>query len=232
VIASSLRLPAPSDGRSSACIWPILVGHPVDLPTAQPPGQLRARPSQPCGYLPQPPPLHDLPVGQRTRERTDTGRLTLDNGRRTPGRSDATPDTGQQFAWTGTRGHWMLAPDTGHRTPDTPDTGHRTLAEDADTVTKARPASAPPGPPRPTAARWTPTVPLGTAPAARSNHDGSAVGHRPARDCRSQYQAPARPPRRPSRASAHCCRVLDLDGTSGGQWDEGKLGCAGSAWLR
>jgi hypothetical protein len=29
---------------------------------------------------------------------------------------------------------------------------------------------------------------------------------------------------------AHCCRVLDLDGTRRGQWDEGKLRCAGSGW--
>jgi hypothetical protein len=27
---------------------------------------------------------------------------------------------------------------------------------------------------------------------------------------------------RPTGASAHCCRVLDLDGTSGGQWDYGR----------
>jgi hypothetical protein len=102
-------------------------------------------------------------------------------------------------------GHWTAVRVDRHARTLDARSGHRTLAEDADTVTKARPASAPSGPPRPTAARWTPTVSLGTAPAARSNHDGSAVGHLPARDCRSQYQAPARPPRRPSRASAHCC---------------------------
>jgi hypothetical protein len=33
-------------------------------------------------------------------------------------------------------------------------TGHRTLAEDVDRVTKARPASGPPGPPRRATARW------------------------------------------------------------------------------
>jgi hypothetical protein len=36
--------------------------------------------------------------------------------------------------------------------------------------------------------------------------------------------------RRPAGASAHCCRVLDLDGTSGGQWDYGKVRCAGLGW--
>jgi hypothetical protein len=30
--------------------------------------------------------------------------------------------------------------------------------------------------------------------------------------------------RRPAGASAHCCRVLDLDGTRRGQWDNGKVG--------
>jgi hypothetical protein len=76
--------------------------------------------------------LHDLtPVGQRTRERTDTGRP---HRTPTPGRSDAR--TGHR---TGTCGHWTLAPDT----------GRRTLAEDADRVTKARPASGSLGPTMP-----------------------------------------------------------------------------------
>src|SRR5215218_10290759 len=32
---------------------------------------------------------------------------------------------------------------------------------------------------------------------------------------------------RPAGASAHCCRVLDLDGTRRGQWDNGKVRGAG-----
>ena len=35
--------------------------------------------------------------------------------------------------------------------------------------------------------------------------------------------------RRPAGALAHCCRVLDWDGTRGGQWDYGKVRCAGRA---
>ena len=178
-----------------ACTRPILVGHAVELATAQPPPtttarstptprlaqhrlrQLRARgsdsgrrraghgrsgrprrlrPSQPYGCLP-----HRRAPGphfgrtQRTRQRTNTGRPhrtpTPDAGQRTPGRSDARTGHWTSVPWTGKRGHWSLAPDTGHRTPDT---GHRTLAEDVDRLTKARPASGPPGPPRRATARW------------------------------------------------------------------------------
>jgi hypothetical protein len=167
-----------------ACTRPILVGHAVELATAQPPPtttarskptprlaqhrlrQLRARgsdsgrrraghgrsgrprrprPSQPYGCLP-----HRRAPGphfgrtQRTRQRTNTGRR------------HRTPDSGHLDAQT-------PAPDTGHRSRgqasvDTgslaPDTGHRTLAEDVDRLTKARPASGPPGPPRRATARW------------------------------------------------------------------------------
>jgi hypothetical protein len=69
---------------------------------------------------------------------------TPDTGQRTPGRSDARTGHWTAVPWTGKRGHWSLAPDTGHRTP----------AEDVDRVTKARPASGPPGPPRRATARW------------------------------------------------------------------------------
>jgi hypothetical protein len=71
---------------------------------------------------------------------------TADAG--THGHRTATPDTDTWTlrhphrtpdAWTGTCGHWTLALDT----------GHRTLAEDADRVTTARPASGPPGPTTP-----------------------------------------------------------------------------------
>jgi hypothetical protein len=91
---------------------------------------------------------------QRTRQCSDTGRP-----HRTPdsGRPHRTPDSGHLDA--------RMAPDTGHpslgqasvdtgRSHRTPDTGHRTLAEDADRVTTARPASGPPRPPRRATARW------------------------------------------------------------------------------
>jgi hypothetical protein len=109
----------------------------------------------------------------------DTGR-----GRRTPGGSDARTGHWTADAWMGTRGHWTLAPDP----------GRRTLAEDADTVTKARPASAAPEP-----ARHRP----------RAGHQPCSCGQRLRRlasmtarrcttrqreDCLSHYQAAARPP--------------------------------------
>jgi hypothetical protein len=111
----------------------------------------RPRPSQPYGGLPTP--------RSRTSLRPDTADAatnrhrtpTPDAGQRTPGRSNARTGHWTPVPWTGKRGHWSLAPDTGHRTPDT---GHRTLAEDVDRLTKARPASGPPGPPRRATARW------------------------------------------------------------------------------
>src|SRR4029453_18912954 len=81
---------------------------------------------------------------QRTRQRTDTGRRTADTW--TLRRPYRTLDSGPVD-----RQAWTLVARTGHRTPDT---GHRTLAEDVDRVTKARPASGPPGPPRRATARW------------------------------------------------------------------------------
>jgi len=81
---------------------------------------------------------------------------TPDAGQRTPGRSDAR--TGH-----GSRGQASVDTGRSHRTPDT---GHRTLAEDADRVTKARPASGPPGPPRRGPRAGTPQPCSWTAPAA------------------------------------------------------------------
>ena len=80
---------------------------------------------------------------QRTRQPTDTGRppRTPDSGHRTSGRSDGT-------------GHWTPVAGTGKRGHWSPDTGRRTLAEGVDRLTKARPASGPPGPPRRATARW------------------------------------------------------------------------------
>jgi hypothetical protein len=69
-----------------------------------------------------------------------------------------TPDSGHLDAQTpapdtGQRSHGQASVDTG-RSHRTPDTGHRTPAEDADRVTKARPASGLPEPPRRATARW------------------------------------------------------------------------------
>ena len=105
---------------------------------------------------------------QRTRQRTNTGHRTPppDAGQRTPGRSDARTGHWTPVPWTGKRGHWSLAPDT----------GHRTLAEDVDRVTKARPASGPPGPPRRATARWE-AQPCSSGRRLRCStaHAGSAV---------------------------------------------------------
>jgi hypothetical protein len=105
-------------------------------------GRLRARPSQPCGYLPTAS-LHDLPVGHsghgsaRTPDTHPwTGHWTADTGR-----SDA--HTGHR---TASRGQARVDVVRSHRTPD--------AARDVDRVTKARPVSEPPGPPRLTAAAW------------------------------------------------------------------------------
>jgi hypothetical protein len=176
-------------------------------------GRRRSRPSQPCGYLPTAT-LHDLPV-----------RHSGHGSARTPDTSPWTPDGGHPDAQTPHRtldsssgGHARV--DTG-RLLRTPDAGRGHGHGDEGTAgIRTSWTAAPNG-----FALDTQGVFLGTAPAAHRNHDGSAVGHLPARDRRSQYQAAAaRPHRRPSRASAHCCRVLDLDGTRRGQWDKGKGG--------
>jgi hypothetical protein len=138
--------------------------------------------------------------------------------------------------WTRTR-HWISDARTpGARTLDmyrTPDTGH---VPDAGHWTAGRGHW--------TAGRWTcgrgqgdqgtvgrRPVLLWAAHAALGNHDGSTVRYLPARDCRLYCHAAAGSRRRrPSGASAHCCRVLELDGTRRGQWDYGKVRCAGLGW--
>ena len=108
-------------------------------------------PAIPAVWLPAPPPR------SRTSLRPDTADAathkhrtpTPGAGQRTPGRSDARTGHWTSVPWTGKCGHWSLAPDT----------GHRTLAEDVDRLTKARPATGPPGPPRRATACWgRPTV--------------------------------------------------------------------------
>jgi hypothetical protein len=95
-----------------------------------------------------------------------TGRRTADTW--TLRRPPRTLDTGPVD-----RQAWTLVARTGHRTPDT---GHRTLAEDMDRVTKARPASGPPGPPRRATARWdTQPCSCGRRLQHSAAHAGSAV---------------------------------------------------------
>jgi hypothetical protein len=105
---------------------------------------------------------------QRTRQRTDTGR---------PHR---TPDSGHLDAQTpvpdtGHRSRGQASVDTG-RSHQTRDTGHPTLAEDVDRVTKAGPASGPPGPPRRATARWdAQSCSCGRRRRCSTAHAGSAV---------------------------------------------------------
>jgi hypothetical protein len=131
----------------------------------------------------------------------------------------------------GTHGHRTPTLDTGHRSPDTwtlrptPDTGHRSpgqarvdsgrshrtldagrWVEDADTVTKARLASAPPGP-RPAAARWA-NKPCSCGQLLRRLATMTARRRAPCQSgtASSHYQPAARSlRRRPSGAWAHCC---------------------------
>jgi hypothetical protein len=134
--------------------------------------------------------LHDLTPSDTADAGTHGHRTpTADTGRRTPGRSDRTLDTGR---WTDTRGDWTSAPDT----------GCRPLAEDVDTLTKARPASAPPGPPRPAAARWaTQRCSCGQRLRRLASMQARRWGHLPARDCLLPCRVAAQSLRRLSRAS-------------------------------
>ena len=205
---------------------PILVGHPVDLATAQPAPRTTAK-SKPT------PPLAQHSLRQLRAPDSDSGRRRARRGhggrprrprpsqpygglphRRAPrphfGRTQRTPDSGHLDAQ-------MLAPDTGHRLCGQArvDTGrsHRTvdawtLAEDADRVTTARPASGLLllGTTPSDRALGRPTVFLWTVPTAPSAHAGSAVG--PAFQREIALALPSScliiPPG-PSGASAHCC---------------------------
>ena len=193
-----------------ACTRPILVGHAVELATAQPPPTTTAK-SKPTPRLAQ----HRL--RQLRAPGADSGRRRAGHGR--SGRGNAqTPDahTGRRTAdtWTLRRPHrtldtghvdrqaWTLVARTGHRTPDT---GHRTLAEDVDRLTKARPASGPPGPPRRATARWD-AQPCSCGRRLRRStaHAGSAV--RPPSSARYGLAGSCLvAPPGSSGASAHCC---------------------------
>jgi hypothetical protein len=164
----------------------------------------RPRPSQPCGGLP-PAALPDLTsVGHsgRATHRHRRPHRTADTG--TLRRPHRTLDTGHMDSQA-----WTLVARTGHRTPDagrrTPDAGRRRLAEDADRVTRARPASDPWATTPSDRPLGRPTVLLWTALRRSAAHAGSAV--RPPSSARLPLALPAScsvAPPGPSRASAHC----------------------------
>jgi hypothetical protein len=151
-----------------ACTRPILVGHAVELATAEPPPtttakskpkprpaqqrlrQLRARGADSGrrraghGRSGRPRPTRpSQPSGclPPSRSRPHFGRTQRTRQRTDTGRRHRTPDSGQR---TADRQAWTLVART----------GHRTLAQDVDRVTKARPASGPLGPPRRATAHW------------------------------------------------------------------------------
>jgi hypothetical protein len=163
---------------------------------------------------------------QRTRTGTRNARTptldTPDNGHpdtRTPGHPDTRapghPDT--RTRGHRTRGHW------------TPDTGRVDADRGCGQGDQATAGIRTSGPPR-RADDLLDAEPCscgGAAHEALGNHDGSAVRPPPARETATPPagNCSVAPPA-VSGASAHCSRVLDLDGTRGGQWDNGKVsGC-------
>jgi hypothetical protein len=197
---------------------PILVGHAVDLATAnhlprrrpspsrrlrwtqhglrpsRPPGAdpgrrrasrghggrpRRPRPSQPCGCLPHRHSPDHTPVGHSGRGNARTPDAHA--GHRTPDtwtlrRPHRTPDSGRvdRHAWTlsARTGDWTPDAGRGHRQGDEGTAGIRTSWA---AMLSGR-------------ALGHPTVFLWTAPAVLGNHDGSAVGHLPVRDCPSHHR--------------------------------------------
>jgi hypothetical protein len=132
-------------------------------------------PAIPAIRLPAPPPR------SRTSLRPDTADAATHRHRTpTPDSGHRTADTGHLDAQTPTpdteqRSRGPASVDTG-RSHRTRDTEHWTLAEDVDRVTKARPASGPPRPPRRATARWD-AQPCSCGPRLRRStaHAGSAV---------------------------------------------------------
>jgi hypothetical protein len=136
-----------------ACTRPILVGHAVELATAQPPPTTTAQVHTDASADPAPPapasstrrrlrqttsrawtqrattptpaiPAIGLPAHAALQDLTSAGHRGRGNaqtpdahtGRRTADtwRSDARTGHWTPVPWTGKRGHWSLAPDTGH----------------------------------------------------------------------------------------------------------------------
>jgi len=159
--------------------------------------------------------------GRGTRGHRRWTHRTMDTG--TPGHPDTRapghPDT--RTRGHRTRGHW------------TPDTGRVDADRGCGQGDQATAGIRTSGPPR-RADDLLDAEPCscgGAAHEALGNHDGSAVRPPPARETATPPagNCSVAPPA-VSGASAHCSRVLDLDGTRGGQWDNGNVRCAGSGW--
>jgi hypothetical protein len=154
---------------------------------------------------------------------------------------------GQQTAghWTGgqqTAGPWTTP---GNRTPDgldsrTPDDdigmgGHPTMDTDRPLTPRLVSWQCRPRRRRPTAgwrrkARRADAVWASNNPGQLSS-TGSEAHHAATDGPGHRRDGPLQVLRlRPAGASAHCCRVLDLDGTRRGQWDYGKVRRAESGW--
>ena len=180
-----------------------------------------ARPAQPRSPVPT-----SRSWTRRASTPTPTIRATRLPAPPTPSTTSPRSDT----ADAGTHGHRTPTPDTGRRTLRCPhrtlDTGrvdrqawktgrpHRTLdagplAEDVDTLTKARPASASPDHHalRP---RWaTQRCSCGQRLRRLATITARRWGHLPARDCLLPCRVAARSLCRLSRASVHCCPRSD-----------------------
>jgi hypothetical protein len=238
-LGCTARIPAPRPTGDPA--QPAVPGRPCDrtrsaarAPPRRRPGPARRRrwPSTACAgsamWLPDAPTRSTkAPVRtQRTRTGTRNARTptldTPDNGHpdtRTPGHPDTRapghPDT--RTRGHRTRGHW------------TPDTGRVDADRGCGQGDQATAGIRTSGPPR-RADDLLDAEPCscgGAAHEALGNHDGSAVRPPPARETATPPagNCSVAPPA-VSGASAHCSRVLDLDGTRGGQWDNGKVsGC-------
>ena len=169
--ASLAAHPAPYRRTILARTRPILVGHAVELATAQPPpattAKFKSTPRLAQHRLRRlrdeaPTQADDEPVMDAAGDHADPAipAIRLPAHRRAPGphfgrtqRTRQRTDTGRRHRTAGQRTPGRSDARTGHWTLDT---GHRTLAEDVDRVTTARPASGPPAPLRRATARWTP----------------------------------------------------------------------------
>jgi hypothetical protein len=176
-------------------------------------------------------PLLTMWLPRRTDELHElTGADTAGRGRRTRGHRRGTPDIHTRTL--DSRRVDIAYADTG-RSHRTPDTGHRTRGRDrvrgqGDLDTEGIPDRLPGRSRLPNCPLGRRTVDLWSASSALGDGEVPASARLPTA---LPGACSVTPSARPSRALAHSSRVLDLDGTSGGQWDEGKLGCTGSGWL-
>jgi hypothetical protein len=173
----------------------------------------------------------------------------LDPGRLDPGRLDTRRadtrglDAGRADTRGPTAGPSGRRPQvTGHRTAGQPDPrrrtrmgGHRMLDTDRRPTPWLACWQCRSRRRRPTAGCG-PDAPPGRRRLARTTRTAQQNGLRGHPRCYGRAWSPPRPsaagatPPSSWRLGALLSCVLDLDGTSGGQWDEGKVGCAGSGW--